>query len=181
VAAGVKQYIQGGNLQELKDLLAIERRPSPRPDIVNDLPDTDWHEYQDLAFTRYGSKTVADPAASDGAAIRLDGNNTVWAAQFRRFKLPREGKWDLYMSVRVDGAKDDDSLPAVNVGSSPPMGQFNSGTVGELSTGEYKWIKVAGSPMTFREEDEQIVYIQPCKDVTKYIYMDRLVAIRHRE
>lgn len=180
-AAGVKQYIQGGGLKELQELIAIDRKPTSRPDIVKDLPDADWREYQDLAFTRYGSKTVADPAASDGVAIRLDGNNTVWAAQFRRFKLPTEGKWDLYMAVRIDKAKEDDALPAVNVGSSPPMGRFTSGTVGELSTGEYKWIKVAGSPMTHRTEDEQIVYIQPRQGVAKYIYMDRLVAIRHRD
>ena len=180
-AAKVREYIQGGNLKELKDLLTIERKTPEVPDLAQGLPATDWIDFQDLAFTRYGSKIVADPAASDGAAIRLDGNNGVWAVQLRRYKLPREGNWDLYAAVRIDkGGKGTDADLAVNIGLSPPMGRFNSGTVGELGDGVYHWIKVPGSPMTYAQEDEQLMYVQPRQNMTKYIYIDRVVAIRHK-
>jgi hypothetical protein len=181
-AAKVRCYIQGGNLQELKDLLAVERKAAEAPDLAQGLPSTDWIDFQDLAFTRYGSKIVADPAASDGAAIRLDGGNGVWAAQLRRYKLPREGRWDLYAAVRIDkGGKGTDTDPAVNIGLSPPMGRFNTGTVGELGDGTYHWIKVPGSPMAYAQEDEQLVYVQPRIGMATFIYVDRVVAVRARQ
>lgn len=180
-AARVREYIQGGNLKELKDLLTIERKTPEAPDLAKGLAASDWIDFQDLAFTRYGSKIVADPAASDGAAIRLDGNNSVWAAQLRRYKLPREGNWDLYAAVRIDkGGKGTDADAAVNIGLSPPMGRFNSGAVGELGDGTYHWIKVPRSPMNYAQGDEHLMYVQPRSGMTKYIYIDRVVAIRHK-
>ncbi|MHB1158505.1 MAG: DUF4838 domain-containing protein [Phycisphaerales bacterium] len=182
--AGVRVFTQErGSLADLKQLLSIERKTPSKPDLAKGLADDDWRDYQDLCLTRYGAVIVTDNAASDGAAIRLDGNNSVWAAQFRRYKLPKEGKWDVYVAVRVDrGTGDQDTDPAVNVGSSPPMGHFNTAPLGELSDGQYHWVKVFGSPLTYAPEDEKIVYIQPRNnDSVKYIYVDRIVAIRYKD
>lgn len=53
-------------------------------------------------------------------------------------------------------------------------------TVGELGDGAYHWIKVPGSPMAYAQGDEHLMYVQPRSGMKKYIYIDRVVAIRHK-
>ena len=163
-------------------MLAVERKPADIPELVKDLPREDWVEYQDLSFNRYGSFVVADEFASDGAAVMLPGKRGGWITQFRRYKLPKEGKWDVYMAVRADALeeKNKDDAVALRVGISPPMNNFTTRKAPALVGETYKWIKVPGSPMSYEFGDEHTLYLQPQNKATAAIYVDRLIAIRHR-
>lgn len=180
----VTQYHQGGKMNELATLMSIERTtPAPHP-MVKNLPESERVEIQDLAFSRFGSAAiVADPVASDGAAIRMSGKSSTWAIQLVVEKLPKEGKWDLYADVRVEAEPGHEAETGVRVGSSPPMGLFNTGKIGELNDGKYHLIKVPGGPHQFRADARlDSIYIQsPAKPYINYVYLDRIVAIRHRD
>ncbi len=178
----VRQYRQGGGLPELAELLAVERRTAEVPELARSLPKSDWVDFQDLSFNRYESaRIVQDAAASDGAAIRMNGASSTWAVQFKLDKLPKQGDWDLYASVRVDAEGAQDKDIGARVGFSPPMGLFNTSPVGALGGGRYQWIKVPGGPFRYDPDHGKGVYIQgPGGKSVKYVYVDRLIAVRAR-
>jgi hypothetical protein len=178
--SGIRMYKQNGTLKDLQTMLAIERKPAAKPDIVKGLPDEDWREYSDLTINRYGSFIVPDELASDGAALMLPGKSGGWIAQFRRYKLPKEGKWDVYAAVRIDRGNAAENVKALNIGISPPMGRAKPVTVGDLADGQYHWIKIIGSPMTYEQGDEHLLYFQPIKGAVENTYVDRVVAIRQK-
>ncbi|PTY03432.1 hypothetical protein DB346_05995 [Verrucomicrobia bacterium LW23] len=177
----VREYRQGGGLKELAELVSVVRKdPTPSP-ITAGLSTEDWVDIQDLAFCRFGSAwIVADPAASDGAAIRMTGNTSSWNMQLIIERVPKGGPWDIYAEVRVEAEPGHEGETGVRVGSSPPMGLFNTGKIGDLSDGRYHLIKVPGGPFTWRSDDRlRSIYLQsPAKPYIKYIYLDRLVAVR---
>lgn len=176
----LQQYRQGGGARELAELLVIERHAAPPPAPAKKLPDKDWRVYQDLSFNRYDSaRIVQDSAASDGAAIRMNGNSSVWAVQFKMDKLPKTGQWVLYADVRVEAAAGHEQAEGVHVGAYPPMNLFSNGLVGTLNDGHYHLIKVPGGPFRFNADHEKGIYIQPPNQgFVKYVYVDRLVAIQ---
>lgn len=174
------QYQQGSYKKDLIRLLAIERKPAARPEMVNGLPDSDWVEYSDQTINLYGAKIVEDEKASDGAALYFSPGLGGWNAQFRRYKLPKEGKWDVYAAVRIDRGKAEDEKTALKMGISPPMGRFDSIKVSDISDGEYHWLKFPGSPMTYQQNDKHLLYFQPSSKVTEGVYVDRIVAVRRR-
>jgi hypothetical protein len=179
--AHVSMYRQGGGLIALSELLAIERKPAAPPRQVAGLPDADWHDFQDLSLNLYGSaRIVADPAASDGAAVRMNGNSSVWAVQFKFDKLPHEGKWDLFASVRVSAADVSNDAAGVRVGSSPPMSEFQQVAASALNRADYQLIPVPGGPFVFGFDHEKGVYVQATNlTAADQIFADRIVAIRH--
>ncbi|MBN2713213.1 MAG: DUF4838 domain-containing protein [Planctomycetes bacterium] len=178
--AGVRMYKQGGSLKDLQTMISIERKPASKPEIAEGLDDADWREYSDMTINRYGSFVVPDALASDGGALKLPGNSGGWIAQFRRYKLPKEGEWDVYASIRVDRGNARDDKTAVNLGISPPMGRFDPLKVEAVADGKYHWIKLKGSPMTYQQDDGELLYFQPIKGAVEATYIDRIVAIRHK-
>ncbi|HUW28385.1 MAG TPA: DUF4838 domain-containing protein [Sulfuriferula sp.] len=178
--AKVTQYRQGGNIQELEELLAVERHTPAVPAMVRDLPGSDWRDFQDLSFNRYESaQIVQDKAASDGAAARMKGDSSTWAVQFKLDKLPKEGQWELYASIRTDAAANHDKDVGAKVGYSPPMGLFNPGLIGNLNDGQYHLIKVPGGPFRYDTDQGKGIYVQaPSAKYVKYVYVDRLIAVR---
>lgn len=179
----IRQYRQGGSVKELAAILDVERVPATAHPLVKDLPPGDWADVQDLAFMRFDhAAIVEDPAASDHAAIRTRGTNSVWSIQLPLGGIPKGGDWDLYAAVRVEAEAGHDSEPGVRVGSSPPMGLFNTATIGELNDGTYHLVKVPGGPHRWGPNNPlKSIYIQsPSKPYLTYIYLDRIVAVRHK-
>jgi hypothetical protein len=176
----LQQYRQGGDTHELAELLRVERHDAPPPVPAINLSGEDWRVYQDLSFNRYASaRIVEDSAASDGAAIRMNGNSSVWAIQFKMDKLPKTGQWILYASVRIEATPGHEQAEGVHVGSYPPMSLFSKGLVGTLNDGQYHLIKVPGGPFRFNADHEIGIYIQPPNQgFVKHVYVDRLVAVK---
>ncbi|MGH8618836.1 MAG: DUF4838 domain-containing protein [Burkholderiales bacterium] len=179
----VRQYRQGGGMAELAELLAVERRTADVPDLARALPKVQWVDFQDLSFNRYDSaRIVQDAAASDGAAVRMIGNSSTWAVQFKLDKLPKQGAWDLYASVRVDAGGGQERETGARVGSYPPMGLFSQSAIGESSDGRYRLVKVPGGPFRHDPDHGKGVYVQAGgTKLVKYVYVDRLLAVRVRD
>lgn len=183
LAAGrARQYRQGGDIAELMQLLAIERRIAPPPARVAGLPAADWRIYQDLSLNRYGAaRIVADAAASDGAAVRMKGKSSAWTIQFKLDKLPPTGRWDVYAAVRVDAPDAADGAVGLRVGSAPPMSRSDPVRVGAVNDGRYHYVKVPGGPFVRTVDHARSLYIQPPNQAAvKYLYVDGLLAIRAR-
>lgn len=179
----IREYRQGGSVKELATLLDVERKVATPDPAVKNLAKSDWADIQDLAFMRFDTAAiVADPAASDGAAIRMSGKSSTWAAQLQLSALPKSGEWDLYAAVRVEAEPGHESEPGVRVGSAPPMGLFNTGKIGDLGDGAYHLVKVPGGPHHWEPTNPlRSIYIQaPAKAYITFVYIDRIIAIRHQ-
>jgi len=176
----VTQYRQGGRLDELAELLAVERHAAEPHARVRDLPRAGWHEVQDLGVNRYHTaRIVADPLASDGAAVRMDGKHSTWAMQLKLEKLPQEGLWEVYADLRVEAAPGHEGDLAVRVGSAPPMNRFEAVKTGDVADGKYHLVKVPGGPFRFEVNHEKSIYLQAAaKEYIQYVYLDRFVMIR---
>jgi hypothetical protein len=167
---------------ELEELLAIERRtPEPNP-VVSNLAKTDWVELQDLSINRYtAARIVADPAASDGAAIRMIGKDPTWAMQIKPDKLPKEGLWDVWVDVRVEAEAGHDAEPGIHVGFAPPMSLFTAVKIGDLNDGKYHLVKVPGGPFRFENNHGKSIYVAAAaKPFITAVYLDRVIAIRNK-
>ena len=82
----VGSYREGRGFAEYEPILVARSRPlGPPPPACQELPATDWIDFQDneLQLGRPGEWTqlVPDPAASDGMAARMPGTHREWAVQ----------------------------------------------------------------------------------------------------
>jgi hypothetical protein len=178
-SANVRQYYQGGDVAELRELLAIERRTAspPRP-LASATPD-EWVDFQDLSVNRYGgSRIVSDPIASDGAAVRMDPSSSGWNVQFKFDKLPKSNAWWLYASIRTQAKGGTDLFPAIRVGSYPSMSCF---TMVDLADGQYHLVEIPGGPFRHNTDHSTGAYIQLVPNpLIKAIFVDRFVATKNR-
>jgi hypothetical protein len=179
-AAGVKAFYQGGSVAELRQRLAIVRtRPVAPPELASE-PASAWHDTQDLGLTLYGDASlVADPLASDHAAVRMNPKSGGWLVQMHFDSLPEEGMWRLFASVRVDGKDGAEPAAALRIGSAPPMGCFVtvlSRTAGDRS---YALVEVPGGPFHYDTDHSRSVYFQSTQSsAVGDILIDRIIAVR---
>jgi hypothetical protein len=107
----------------------------------------------------------------------MPGDSSVWAAQLKLDKLPREGKWDLFVDVRVAGGGEG----GVRVGAYPPMDRFEQVPASALNRGGYQSISVPGGPFVFESDHEKGVYVQAVDmKAGDAVFVDRVVAVRHK-
>jgi hypothetical protein len=176
------RFRQGGNLQQLEQLLSIERHSADRPALAAGVADSDWRDFQDLSLDLYDSAhIVADATASDGAAVCMRGNSSTWAVQFKFDKLPHEGLWDLYVSVRLSIGQGTNSEGGVRVGSYPPMTLFSFVPRASLEGSDYHAIRVPGGPFSYGTDHDRGVYVQAANlGPNDQVFVDRVFAIRHQ-
>ena len=184
--AKVWQYRQGGKMDELRQLVTVERKDEIAPAaLVEGLDKKDWVEFQEQSFNRYYARTfiVEDSAASDGAAARLDGRDNAWVLQLWHARLPEEGSWEVYAAVRAEpagGAGADAN--AFTFGASLDYSEkVNQRAVkfSELKEGEFVYIKIPGGPYKHRHSMPSSFFIHPASEKNvKYVFVDRLVAVR---
>jgi len=75
----VSRYRQGGGIEELKNLISIERRPAALPEAFAKLPKSDILVIEDFGFNRYGNTPIVpDIFAGDGAAAVMNGKPGGW-------------------------------------------------------------------------------------------------------
>lgn len=180
--AHVTAYRQDGDLDALRELLAVERKPATPAPATAGLAEQDWRDFHDLSLNLYGTaRIVADPAASDGTAVRMGGDSTIWAIQFKLDKLPHDGTWDVFVNLRVNATGDTNADAGVRVGSYPPMTLFDEVPERTLRKAGYQSVRVPGGPFKFGSDHEQGIYVQASgMKAGDTIFVDRIVAIRHR-
>ncbi|GLQ53657.1 DUF4838 domain-containing protein [Devosia nitrariae] len=176
-AAGIRQYMQGHDLDSLRRLLAIERHPSGIPGFVAE--GIQWKDIQDLRFNRYSgpnSDIVADPMASDGAAIALDRSSAGWNAQLKFDSLPREGRWWVYLAVRTSAVMEGGAV--ARIGSAPPMGCYVTVTSSDIPDTGYTWVEVPGGPFAYSTDHALSLYAQPMSGPSgQAVLLDRAAAV----
>ncbi|MES5048085.1 DUF4838 domain-containing protein [Rhizobium nepotum] len=175
--AGVTDYIQSDKIEALASLLTIERRAPQKPDIAAD--GVDWKDIQDISFQRFaGAKSaiVADPLASDGAAIALDRSKPGWNTQLKFDKLPKSGKWWLYAAIRVGGTMKNEKV--ANLGAAPPMSCFDTIGGDQLVADKYFWFQVPGGPFSYTADHARSIYLAPLSGPEgSKVLIDRIVAL----
>jgi hypothetical protein len=177
LASRVSYFIQGDKIKDLASILQIERHVPEKPSIGQGV--TDWVDIQDMSFQRFAgpkSAIVADPLASDGAAVALDRSATGWNMQLKFDKLPTPGQWWLYAALRVEGGKQGDGV--AKLGSAPPMSCFTMIRNGAEITGRYGWFEVPGGPFSYAADHSRSIYVQPVQGPEgSKILIDRVVAL----
>ena len=180
-AENVLQYRQDGDAAELLELLRIERRSPSAPPALSGLPISDWVDFQDLSFNRYGDTgIIADPIASDGAAARMSAQTSAWNIQFKLDRLPVDNDWWLYVSLRIEDNERTDA-PVVRVGSYPPMSCSVPVRASELAEGQYQLVEVPGGPFRRNTDQGAGIYVQAARlSPTSAILVDRIIAAKTR-
>ncbi|MFA4943710.1 MAG: DUF4838 domain-containing protein [Lentisphaeria bacterium] len=185
-AEGIKQYRQAkcGTMEELADIMAIERKAAPPPELAANLPKSDWVEIQDLGFNRYTNDVtiVPDAVASDGATVRMGGDVGAPYIQLKHHKLPLEGRWEIFAEVRVDADGAGPGDVALGIGTMPPQNNCTNIAVGQLKKDGYTLVKAPGGPFRYSQDDGDISYIRGggSKNI-KEIYVDRFIFVRAGE
>ncbi|WP_144107713.1 DUF4838 domain-containing protein [Paraburkholderia sp. BCC1886] len=179
--ARLTMFRQGAGLPALAELLAIERHTPTPPDGVADIAPADWKDFQDLDLTVFGgAHIVADSLASDGAAVQMKGDSSVWALQFKFDKLPPGKSWDLYVALRVRQGKTALRRGGVRVGSFPPMDLSTRVSLEDVTGDQYRIVKVPGGPFSYGTNHEQGAYVQADRlNPDDQLMVDRIFAVRH--
>ncbi len=182
--ADIVNYNQSGTMKSLYDMIELQKgRTVPTiPDLVKDLPESDWMDFQDNTFKLYtpvGTTMVSDPKASDHIAARVRGNADAWAIQLHNTTLPRKGQWKLYANVRVDPGKGKEGDTAFRYGIYPPSADQNSVKCKDVADGEYHIIEF---PWIYEyDPDESNNYLwlaPPNSNAIEYLNVDRVFAIK---
>lgn len=176
-AAGITQFFQGGSIAALKTRLSITRT-TPKLSIAPKAMGH-WRDVQDLSFNLYGgAQTVADPAASDGAAVAMPVGDTSWNVQLKLDKLPSSGTWWAYASVRI--ASPDETSDALHVGSAPPMACFSKVNASP-SISSYRWVEFPAGPHAYSDDHNLSLYFAavPTKSARR-IFVDRIILTERR-
>lgn len=176
---GVIAYRQGGNVEELMNLISVERHRAELPAEFASLPKGDVLVFEDLALNRYGkTPIVADVFAGDGAAAVMNGRPGGWYVQFKLNQLPEDGsKWNVYYRLRVDRGKLADNPVVVGVGAAPPMNRRREIRDNELPHDGYALVEVPGSPFAYSGAEGDVTYVTAAQKDAR-VYVDGVVLVR---
>lgn len=181
----IRQYRQGGTMDEFFEIVALQRKPYAAPDFVENLPRTHWKEIQDLGFNRYYKTTVLvqDEKASDGVAARLNGSSGAWVIQAKRHLIPEEGEWEVYVELRAETEEPlDDNAVVARVGAAPPMSNTTPVYYKDVKDGGYTRVKIPGGPFRYSGAEGDSTYV--CGSGNKkagHVYVDRFIMVRTGE
>lgn len=177
--AGVQYYSVNGTMQSLYDFMGIDLVAPPDPGIVQGLPASDWHDFQETDFRLFaGGSMVYDAKASNHAALAVAGNANIWAIQLHNDILPREGQWKLYANARVDPGSGSAGSTAFKLGVYPNPTVTNV-SYGTVSDGEYHLVEVPGTYEYDPVLPKQYLWFAPPNSGTiQRMYVDRVIAVR---
>jgi len=173
-------YKQSEPVYALLEVINIKRTVTPVPDFVKHVPEEDWIEFQTEAFNLIQAKLVHDPKASNAVAAKVTGSTGAWAFQLHNRVLPKEGRWKLYASVRVDPGEGYAASPALSYGIYPQSGASATVSFRDVRDGEYHFIEI---PWVYEYNPawptHYVWFAPPSSTVIEYLYVDRVIAIRH--
>jgi len=181
-AVGLLRAYQGGDLAALSDALSIRRRISAVPAFLGSVGPADRSEIQESSLLLFGpSRLVADPLASDGAAIRMPAQSTGWNVQLKLDRLPRQGKWRLFAAVRASASSRNpgETTGMLRVGSHPPMDCAATLPISSVAGSAYRFIEIPGGPHRYSADHERSIYFQSVPDRgSGDVFVDRIFAVR---
>jgi Domain of unknown function (DUF4838)/Glycosyl hydrolase family 67 N-terminus len=177
--SGLQRLRPGADLASFRDSLAIERHRTSAADPFAEEPLADRVNLGDTNFILFGrAETVADEAASDGAAASIRYSSDGWSVQMKLDRLPEHGDWDLVASVRTIPQPGSGPNAAVAIGSHPPMTCQVIVPARDLE-GPYHFVKAPGGPFRYSRDHERFVYFQPISDEgSMEVRIDRIIALR---
>ena len=177
----LSKFSESISIREIKPILFMDRPIPKAPKIVkqkNLVEGKDWFDFQEYTLKLCCVKFVKDPNASDSVAVYMKGKQTDWGVQFNLSYLPKKGKWDVYMSVRVVPYKNSLSLTdkykfAFFYGNGKVKKNFSF--VKSVAKEKYIDIKVG----TFEQKRGEVIWIRPPgSKAIKYLYVDRVFIVR---
>jgi hypothetical protein len=180
--ADVIDYKSNTPIQLLYDTIGLNRTVPDVPSFVQDLPASDWMDYQDDSlrlYTPVGTKLVQDAKASDNVAARVTGNANAWAIQLPNLTLPKEGKWKLFAHVRIDPGTGVAGNKAFDYGIYPPTQNTAWADYADFADGEYHYVEF---PWIYQYdpsiENNYLWIAPPNSSVVQNLYVDRIIAVR---
>ncbi len=175
----IKKFSESISIKEIRKILLMNR-PIPKPPKIvkrkNLKEGKDWFDFQEYTLKLCCIKFVKDKDASDGVAVYMKGTQTDWGVQFDLSYLPKSGKWDVYMSVKINPKKKlliNDYKFAFFYGDSKGKKRFSF--VKNASKDGYIDIKIG----TYKRKLGETIWIRPPGNkAVKKLYVDRIFIIK---
>jgi uncharacterized protein (DUF1800 family) len=180
--AGITSFQEGGEGQSFNDVLeslSINRVIPQRPTECADVDKDSCIDRQELSFELADTQIVADSDASDHGAARIVGSTDSWGIQLPlKFILPNDdSSWDIYAVVKVEkGSGVDGEKTAFSVGVDGFTDDIKY-KLKDLPDNRYITIKIPGTPYKY-DNEAYIWFAPPNSDAIKYLYVDRIFAIK---
>ena len=178
VKEDISRYSENGDIDNFIELLELKRKIPKKPDVVKNLKkDKDWFEFQEYTLTNCcGTEFEEDPLASDGVAVSLSGDTTVWGISFDLNYIP-DGKWTIYFQIRVSLEEDTNLIDNLKLAfryGVYPLTRPYFGLLQFFKDEKYHTIKVG----TFKRENANLWIAPPGNSAVKKIYVDRVFIVR---
>ncbi len=177
-SAKVTYFSEGGKINELLALLAIEPKTTVPPIEVKKLvKNRDWYDFQELSMELCCTKIVFDQEASNGIAATMIGKSTQWGFQLNLNYLPPEGKWKLYARAKIKLTSDENLLKHFKFA-------FFYGVNGkQIKNGNLLWNYMDEKYHTFeiatlKQGDGNVWIRPPNNESVEQLYIDRFFIIK---
>jgi hypothetical protein len=179
---------EGVPFKAVADALRMRFRKEPTvPEACKGMAAADWLDIQQDAFQVYflGSAAtfVADDAASDGMALRMDGGTSHWCLQLTQLQdLLGPGRWRCLVEARCEGPGKTATEPtaaAFGMGvyregdksSLPPRA---TGSVADTTAGGYRTYDLGVHSF----DAKTTVFVAPVAGISSGVRVDRIVFVR---
>jgi hypothetical protein len=196
---GVKEYMEAEPFPiEMARLKQMFVKPAPLPQhIVDSIPAGSEAanvidlQQNDLRLLRPVTWTgmVDDPAASDGKAATIVGNNSEWAINFLMNNYGAEflaqDKWHIYVYARIDAINGDAQGNAINTGfydlelykKTQVSGVVSQATktAAEMADGKYHEIDLGAHPLS---ATASFWFAPQNNPQINKVYLDRVILVR---
>ncbi len=174
----LKYFSEGGKVQELFNMLKINSKTASLPVGIH-INGHKFIDFQEGSLILCCAKIVKDNSASNGMAVRMNGNRADWGIQLPLDMLP-PGRWTIYASIKIKLAENDSFVdkivPAIFYGIYGAHIK-NGKLIASLANEQYHEIKIG--TVTVNKNDKAVVWIRPPNNrYVKYIYVDRIFCIK---
>jgi hypothetical protein len=182
----VGQYRESRPFAEYEETLSRRfRPPGPPPELCKGLSEEDWLDLQDNLFRlhRVGRwvRTVDDPNASDGKAVRMPGTHFQWAVQCSMSDDITDGNpWRCYIVARCEAT--------AKTGPAMTMGIYDARARKGVAHRQVKIEESAGNAYRVFDLGAHnlhggiYLWVAPRKnpDEVAAVYVDRIFLIREK-
>ena len=176
--AKVTYFSEGGKINELLELLAIEPKSTVPPvEAKNLINNKEWYDYQELSMELCCTKIVSDPDASNGIAATMTGTSNEWGFQLNLDYLPPGDRWKLYATAKIKLTPDKNLLNHFKFAFFYGVNgkhMKNGNLLWNYMDEEYHTFEIA----TLKRGDGNVWIRPPNNKVVEELYIDRFFIIK---